>query len=252
MRLIKVYLEKEHKQLNNMRTKLVTFLALISLFVCTKSLKAENETREVEAFSEISLRVAATVYLEQGETQSVEIIAKNSTLEDLITEVKGRELIIRFPNRNFFWQDFNPGKIDIYITVPEIDALSISGSGDIKNDSPIKSRILNLAVSGSGDILLDNIEAERVSASISGSGDIDMKGAGKSEDLSVSISGSGDFKGIDFAADDVNVRIAGSGGASVFAEKNLNVRIAGSGDVVYKGYPLVDQAIVGSGDVKEY
>ncbi len=234
-----------------MKTKLTSILTLIALFIGLQTYAAE-EFREVVAFSEISLRIPGKLHLEQGSKQSVEIVGKQSTLDEIITEVRGRELVIRFKSKNYFWKDFEIGKIEIFITVPEIDELSISGSGDIINDGEINSRILNLIVSGSGDILLNDLKAERVKVAISGSGDVALAGDGKAEDLSVTISGSGDFKGIDFAADDVVVKIAGSGGASVYAENILNVRVAGSGDVKYKGSPRIDQSVVGSGKVYKY
>ncbi|MCW0481533.1 head GIN domain-containing protein [Gaoshiqia sediminis] len=235
-----------------MKTKLTTVLTLIAFFIGFQSVQAAEEIREVAAFSEISLRIPGKLYLEQGSKQSVEIVAKQSTLDEIITEVKGRELIIRFKSKNYLWKDFETGKIEIFITVPEIDGLSVSGSGDIINDGEINSRILNLAVSGSGDILLNDLKAERLKVAISGSGDVELAGSGKTEDLSVAISGSGNYKGADFACDDVNVRIAGSGSAYVHADRVLNVRVAGSGDVKYKGNPQIDQSVVGSGRVIQY
>ena len=234
-----------------MKTRLIPVIA-IAIFMLSLSATAATEDREVSSFSEISLRVPGKLHIEQGDKQSVEIVAKSSTLEELITEVKGRELIIRFAAKNYIWKDFNPGKIEIFVTVPDIDKLSVSGSGDILNDGPIKSRILDLSVSGSGDILLDDLSSERVKIMISGSGDVSLAGDDEADDLSVNISGSGDYKGLGFKVKDVNVKIAGSGNAGVHAEKHLNVRVAGSGDVTYKGNPLIDQSVAGSGKVKEY
>lgn len=234
-----------------MKTQLMIFATIIALFVSVRA-KADTEFRELPSFSEISVRIPANVYVEQGSEQSVEIVAKASTMEEIITEVKGRELIIRFAAKNYLFKTFTPGKIEIYITVPEIGALSLSGSGNIENDGPIESRILDLSVSGSGDILLNDLNANRVKATISGSGNIKIEGDGTADDLSVNLSGSGNFKGIGFETTDVLVKIAGSGSADVHAVKNMNVRIAGSGNVTYKGNPLVDQGIVGSGRVKEY
>jgi hypothetical protein len=234
-----------------MKTKLITLVTVIALFVSLNA-RAENVERDVPSFSEISLRVPATLHVEQGKTQSVEIVAKSSTLEEMITEVKGRELIIRFAAKNYLWKDFTPGKIEIFITVPEVNALSVSGSGKIINDGAIESRILDLSVSGSGDILLDDLKSERVKVAISGSGNVELSGDGTAEDLSVNSSGSGNFKGIGFKTQDVKVKLAGSGNAEVSAEKNLNIRTAGSGNVTYKGNPMIDQSIVGSGQVKEY
>ena len=234
-----------------MKTRLLFLTLILTGFLWANPAVAENEERDVPSFSEISLRIPAKLHLEQGPKQSVEIKAKSSVMEDIITEVKGRTLTIRFPGKNFFMRDFNPGEIEIYITVPEIDALSISGSGDIISEGTIKTRILDLAVSGSGDIKLDDLNSERVKAVVSGSGDIFIAGDKQAEDLSIVISGSGDVNAEDFAATDVNVKITGSGDCTVTANGSLYARIAGSGGVKYKGNPSIDTSVVGSGSVQK-
>jgi hypothetical protein len=74
------------------------------------------------------------------------------------------------------------------VTVPEIDGLSVTGSGDIIARSDIESRILDLVVSGSGDIDLGRLSAERIKAVISGSGDIVIEEDGSTDDLNAVIS----------------------------------------------------------------
>ncbi len=234
-----------------MRTNFIRTVFFVALILIGLSSRAEEETRNIAAFSEISLRVPAKLYLEQGEKQRLEIVAKPSTLQKVITEVRDRKLVIRFPNKDYLWSDFQPGEITIYITVPQVDALSVSGSGDIIAESEIKTRIIDLTVSGSGDIRLSELNTERLKAAISGSGDVVVGSKVAAQDASVAISGSGNFKGIEFKSNDVSVKIAGSGNASIEAVKNLNVRIAGSGNVFYRGNPLIDQSVAGSGTVKK-
>lgn len=233
-----------------MKTRFAKAFILLSIILLSVQLKAEEQTRKVDPFSEISLRIGAKLHLEQGPKQNLEIVAKPSTMEEIITEVKDGKLIIRFPNKNYLWSTFTPGDITIYVTTPEINGLGVSGSGDIIAVDEIKSKIIDLAVSGSGNIRLSDLQAERVKTTISGSGDIVLAGTGVAEDLSVAISGSGNLKGFDFVADDVTVKVAGSGNVDVTANKNLNVRLAGSGNVTYKGRPLVDQSVAGSGKVR--
>ena len=232
--------------------KIRFYLPLIVLaLLLANPLLAENEDRDVPSFSEISLRVPGKLYLEQGKTQSVKIEAKSSTLEEIVTEVKDRQLTVRFKSKNYLFKTFNPGNIEIHITVPEVDGLSVSGSGDIIAEDEISTRILDLAVSGSGDILLNDLKAERVKSAISGSGDIIIKDGGEATDFSVSISGSGDVKAGDFEAKDVVVRIAGSGNCTVTANGSLKARVAGSGSVYYSGNPSIDSSVAGSGGVKK-
>jgi len=233
-----------------MKTKLAAVLTLLMFILTSIQVQADEQTRKVDPFTEISLRVGAKVHLEQGEKQNLEIVTKPSTLEEIITEVKDGKLIIRFPNKDFFWKTFQPGDITIYITTPDIEVLGVSGSGDIIAEKEIKTKTLDLAVSGSGNIRLSELNAERVKSAISGSGDIVIDGKTPAQDLSVTISGSGNFKGLNYSADDVSVKISGSGNVGIEANKNLYIRLAGSGNVTYKGKPMIDQSIAGSGTVK--
>lgn len=233
-----------------MKTKLAAAFILVTFILTGIRVQADEQNRKVDPFTEISLRVGAKLHLEQGAKQNVEIVAKASTLEEIITEVKDGKLIIRFPNQNLLWKNFQPGEIIIYVTTPEINGLGVSGSGDIIAEDQIKTKIIDLSVSGSGNIRLADLSAERVKTTISGSGDIVLAGKTPAQDLSVNISGSGNLKGMEYNADDVSVKVAGSGNVSIEANKNLYVRLFGSGNVNYKGKPLIDQAVTGSGRVR--
>jgi len=233
-----------------MKTQLATAFFLFAFFLTGYKVQADEQSRKVDSFNEISLRIGANVHLKQGEKQNLEIVAKPSTLEEIITEVKDGKLIIRFPNKNYFWNTFQPGEITINITTPDINGLAVSGSGDIIAEDEIKTKMMDLAVSGSGNIKLSELSAEQVKSVISGSGNIILAGKTTAQDLSVNISGSGNFKGLDYSADDVTVKIAGSGNASFEAKNNLYIRLAGSGNVTYKGRPMIDQSVAGSGSVR--
>ena len=233
-----------------MKTKFATALFLCAFIMTGIQVQADEQTRKVDPFTEISLRVGANVHLVQGAKQSVDIVAKPSTMEQLITEVKDGKLIIRMPNKNSLWSSFQPGDITINITTPTITGLSVLGSGNINADDEIKSKIIDLDVSGSGNIKLSELSAERVKTTISGSGNIVIAGKTTAQDLGIVISGSGNFKGMDYSASDVSVKISGSGNAGIEAKNNLYIRLVGSGNVTYKGKPAVDQAITGSGSVK--
>lgn len=233
-----------------MKTFFATAFLLFSFILSGLTVNADEQTRKVDPFTEISLRISAKVHLEQGAKQNLEIVAKASTLEQIITEVKDGKLIIRFPTKNLFHNDFQPGEITIYITTPEINALRVIGSGDIIADDQIKTKVMDLELSGSGNINLSELSAERVKTAISGSGNINLAGKQTAQDLSVVISGSGNFKGMDYSSKDVSIKVSGSGNAFIEAKDNLYIRLLGSGNVTYKGKPAVDQSTTGSGTVK--
>lgn len=232
-----------------MKNKILLLSIFVFGFLYSSSVLAEDQNRNVPSFSKISLRIAAKVHVEIGDKQSVEIVAKSSTLDDIITEVRDRTLNIKFPNNTMF-RRIDPGKIEIFITVPEVDGLTVSGSGDILAEK-LKTRILDLTVSGSGDIIIDNLSVERISAVISGSGGINIEDGGVADEFSASISGSGNVKAGGFEANDVTVKISGSGNCSITSNGSVKARIAGSGNVYYGGNPSIDSSVAGSGKMRK-
>ncbi len=233
-----------------MKTILTTLAFALACSFFSTQVKADEQERVVDSFSEISLRIPGKLHLQQGDKQHIEIVAKASTLDEIVTEVKDRKLILRFPSKNYLWKSFDPGSIIIYVTVPEINALSVSGSGDIIAEDPINSRILDLNISGSGDIQLDELKTDRVTITISGSGDAILKGKETATDLSATVSGSGSVKAANLPVRDVMVKVSGSGDCAVNAENKLTVKIAGSGTVSYRGRPQIEKTVVGSGSIK--
>ena len=233
-----------------MNTKLFV-LGLIFFFTGTQLLIAQkNQIRDVSAFSEISLKVDANVHLKQGSTQLIELNGRATTLEKLVTEVKERKLVIRYQNESKF-SKWKPGPVDIYVTMPQVDALVVSGSGSIVSEGIIESRILDLIISGSGNIKLGDLKSEKVSAKVSGSGNLSLSGTKLAAELKALISGSGNLKAIDFPTDNVDMKVSGSGNCWVNASKKLVANLLGSGNVIYRGNPAVETTILGSGKVKE-
>lgn len=232
-----------------MKTRISVITLLIAVFLLNTPLFAKEEVREVSAFSKISLRISGKVYLVQGERQRVKVVAEPETLKEIITEVKDRTLNIRFPNGNMF-RNWNPGKVEVFITVPEVEGLAVSGSGNI-NSERIKARIIDFVVSGSGNIEIEKLSAEKVSAAISGSGNIRLNDGGIAEELKARISGSGNIDASGFEAKTVDVQTSGSGNCNVLTNGSLNVRVSGSGSVYYSGNPSIESSISGSGKVRE-
>ena len=232
-----------------MKNRIFFFTLLIVGIFIANPLLAKEEVRDLPPFTEIMLKISGKVYLEQGDTQSVKIVASDETLEEIITEVKGRSLNIRFPSTNMF-KKWNPGKIEIYITVPGIDALNVSGSGDIISEE-ISSRILDLMVSGSGNIEIENLTSEQISTTVSGSGNIKINGGGVAKELKSRISGSGNVDASGFEADKVDAQTSGSGSCSVISNGEIKARISGSGNVFYSGNPAIDSSVSGSGKVRK-
>jgi hypothetical protein len=233
-----------------MKTKITALICIVLALGINSLFAQKSEDRELSPFSEITLRMGAQVNLKQGNTQSVTVKGDQATLDKLVTEVKDRKLVIRFKTESVFSSSFKPGPVEIDLTVPEIDKLSVLGSGSIVSKDLIESRILDLAVSGSGSIEFSDLKTDKVSSVLSGSGNISLAGKQTASEFKALISGSGNIKASDFNANNANIKIVGSGNCWITANKNLVARIAGSGNIIYHGNPAVDQSTTGSGKVK--
>ena len=192
-------------------------------------------------FEGIKLDISADVFITQGDEQLVEVKGQENIIDLLQLDVQNDTWDIEFDGcvRNH-------EKLEIFITIPTIKELRISGSGSINSTNFITGEEMELKVSGSGDMDL-GLEVEKIDARISGSGK--MKLEGKTELLDIEVSGSGDVHSFELTSEECNVIIKGSGDVEVFVTDKLDIRISGSGDVFYKGNPLIDVDITGSGDV---
>jgi len=224
---------------------LLLFAALLA-FSCTAPVlsgETVKEIRNVSPFSAVSLAISADVFLVQGPVQKVEIEGDKTSLEEIETVVSDETLKIR--TKDMFHG--NIGKVSVYITVPKVNALSVTGSGDIAAESDIRTDELDLDVSGSGSIRFSKLYAREVSATITGSGDIDISAGEAQSELEVVITGSGSVSAEGFSVQEADVTITGSGSARILAVKELETNITGSGNVLYKGNPQVNAKATGSG-----
>jgi hypothetical protein len=223
------------------------YLSLIlgSLLVLGCSYAQTKETRDVDDFTGVAFGVAGEIILVQGSTFSVVLEGDEDFLEEIETTVRGNRLIIRHDS----WFSFGNKKITAYVTMPEVESLSVSGSGKMIAEGSIRAEDLDMNVSGSGHIELMDLNAESIDCSISGSGTIELNG--KAEDGELSISGSGDYYGQSFALSTLDVSISGSGKCRATVADDLTARVSGSGDVYYTGNPKVDARVSGSGKVRK-
>jgi len=225
------------------------YLLLALLFVTTLALAQNRQTVDVRDFDQISMKIGGTVYVTQGDKNEVVLEGDQDDIDKLEVEVRNGELRIESRRRSS-WRFWNSGnvRVDVYVTVKELNSVTVSGSGDIVGRNTIETDRFRARVSGSGDIEMD-IDAKEVQSSISGSGDIELSGSASSGTLS--ISGSGKFLAEKLRVDDFEVKISGSGRSSITVYGELDVRISGSGSVYYAGEPTgVNSSISGSGKVR--
>jgi hypothetical protein len=223
---------------------LVTVLILVTGNLFGQS--TERETRNVSGFTEIGFGIAGNLYVKIGPEFNVVLEGDKKYLSEIETIIRNNKLVIRSSYNRFF----DNIRASVYVTLPELKALGVSGSGVAKIESKLKADGLNLGVSGSGKIYASEINADELDCSISGSGNINLKESGVVDKGSISISGSGSYSGESVRFDKLHAGISGSGNCICNVSDALDASISGSGNVYYTGNPKVNARISGSGHVK--
>ncbi len=222
-----------------------------------------TESRAASGFDEVSLRGIGTLILEQGETEGVEIEAEDNIIALIETKVVGNKLIVETkPGYNL-----KPTRgINIYVSLINISAVDVAGSGDILADelesddlwievsgsgnvdvAAITTDSMTFKISGSGDLEIDTLEADTLDVVVAGSGTV--KVAGNVAEQAVDVSGSGELRAADLESETADVVIAGSGTATIWVQESLDIKVLGSGTINYYGTPTINQTVAGSGDI---
>ena len=207
---------------------------------------ANKETRNLSGFSKVNFGISGDLYINIGTEFKVVLEGEKSQLEEIETEVSGSKLIIKEDS----WHSHGHGKVTVYITMPELAGLGVSGSGKAEIKDAVKTGELDFSVSGSGRIVSAGLTLGKLNVGISGSGDVIIGGSGEAASADVSISGSGNYSGESLKIASADFHISGSGSCKCNVTDNLEASVSGSGNITYIGSPKIDARVSGSGRVK--
>jgi hypothetical protein len=280
-----VYPKTFNQLIENMKKH--TILSIVMLVSSVVAQAQTKETRTVGTFTKIAFRVPGKLYLRQGSPQKVVIEGKKGILEEVETNVEGSKLVIENEDNDWNWG--NDDHVNVYVTVKDIEGLSVGGSGDLIGETKIITNEINLNVSGSGNMTVEVEASGDMESDVSGSGNIELKGkcknfnsnvsgsgkvmmsltasgnadfgvsgsgkieaSGSASKVKTSISGSGKVLAGNLETNSCEVLITGSGDVEINVKNELDANIIGSGNVRYKGNPSkVNSHSAGSGHVRK-
>ena len=240
-----------------MKNLFIAALALITVTSCSaqwgKKIKGNGVIKTIERttgdYDAITISGFFDIELVDGNEGQIHITGEENLLEYIITETKDDQLVIKIENNKNIQPSKWKNSIKITIPVEEIEALSLSGSGDVVSKKTLKTSKFQATMSGSGDFTL-HLEANAISATMSGSGDMNLSGT--TNEFKATISGSGNIEAYELATDHVEATVSGSADIQVVANKSIKARVSGSGDISYRGNPSkINTKISGSGSVSK-
>lgn len=193
--------------------------------------------------SAVGLSIDANVILTRGDSQTVVIEGQ----QNIINNIEKYVTSDGYWGIGYYNSVKNHAGVTIYITSPNIDYATISGSGSIQSTNTFTdSTNVYLSISGSGSIYM-NTHAHIIESDISGSGRIEINGS--AYEHRIDVSGSGDIRAYGLETANTYVRISGSGNSQIWVTDYLDVNISGSGSVYYTGNPQINANISGSGGI---
>ena len=205
-----------------------------------------TQNRNVSNYTKIALIGSMDVELISGKEGALKVEAESNLQEYITTEVSDGVLKISEKKGVSLSPSANRG-IKVIVPFEEIEGVSITGSGNIRNSDQIKAKSFETRITGSGNLKL-NLNVKDLKSVVTGSGNTELQGA--AENFSCTVTGSGDFNAFNLRAFKAEVVISGSGDVEVTSTEELKARVSGSGDIKFKGNPKKeDFKTTGSGSI---
>jgi hypothetical protein len=200
-------------------------LALLAACAGGASGPTITQQRGVDSFHSVDLRGAADISVLVGPATTVEVTSDEATLRNFDTSVLNGKLILDTRQRVFWFS--HGGKVNVRITTPTLNALSINGTGNVTITGLNSSGVI-LMLQGAG-----NLEA-----------------SGRTAALTANINGAGNMNLEHLVAGDATVVVNGAGNLSTNVTGSLQARVNGVGSITYAGTPQkLDTNVAGVGSI---
>ena len=214
----------------------VAFILLILSSACAQTPKkmifdGAAEDRNLSGFTAINLSNAFDVYISQGISDAVAVAANDASVtKNIKTHISGGVLYISFEQKG--WGSWKNNKLKAYITVKNLEKLTVSGACNVSFVDPIISDRLLVSISGASDIK-GPVKVNSLKVGASGASNISLSGIATDTDFN--ISGACSIKSIDLVTDNCAVVASGASNIRLTINKYLKANVSGASDIRYKG-----------------
>ena len=180
-----------------------------------------SRTLNLEDIRGLAVSGSQNVVITQGSPQEVIVEGQANLIDILSTRVEDGIWEVGFTENVRNAEDFT-----VFVTVPDVDQISVSGSGNVSSAGDLNLDVISIVVSGSGNVSL----------------------AGSVDTQTAVVSGSGEVSNYSMTSRQTTATVSGSGEVRITATELLNATVSGSGDIKYRGNPTtVNRTVSGSG-----
>jgi hypothetical protein len=210
---------------------LVFLTSGISVFAQQDENEVTKQERSVSEFTSIDVGGAFSVFVTQGDKQEVIVETKAKMQEKISTKVNDGVLYITKKTTLV-----RPKKLNVYITITELDNIQVSGAASFESTSVIKSDKLEVTASGASDLKL-KLEIDKLASEISGAANVEYLGKANFHELE--ISGAANLDATNFETLVTHAEASGAANANVNAIKELDVSSSGISNIDFENTPPI-------------
>lgn len=202
-------------------------------------LQAAQKTLTVSGFNGVRVEGPFYVTLTQGAAFSAALNGDRRNLDDVIAEVNGSTLVIRYRNsKNRVHTTYAT------IVIPELIAGNFSGAAQTYITGFIGGA-LNFSLSGASKANV-NISAETLTLHMSGASELSVWGSEIGEKLDLDISGASMLDAFNLSFENAKVVASGASKAKINVSQSLDADASGASSIVYRGSPSVNSRVSGA------
>ncbi len=210
----------------------------LSLFFVNTSFAQNNikgngnvikQERTISSFNEIIVKGVYSIYLAQGDTESVTVETDENLQEVITVKNQGNALVLGWKKGMNIKKKT---KMNVYVTLKDIKKLEVKGVGNVKTASTLSLQELDLVVSGVGNTMLE-LDCNTLAGNINMVGNLTLKG--KVNEVRLENNGTGALRAFDLVAQKLEINNSGIGKVEVHAEQEISIVSSGIGSVYYKG-----------------
>jgi len=204
----------------------ITFTCIMTAGIFQSGFAQDNiiikETRELPEFTGIDVGGAFDVYIQQGEEQSVVVETETKYIEKIFTKVEND--ILKISSKSIK----SPSKLNIYISIPKLDLLWVSGAADVQSQGQFNVEKLKVECSGASSLDLE-LTAQQLDIIASGASDIAL--SGNAGTVNARASGAASIDCSKLIAADAKADASGAADIDVTASNNIIIKTSGAGTV---------------------
>jgi hypothetical protein len=229
----------------------IGFLLLVGLESCVYVNSDDNipprgestRTFDFRNFDELEMSHAFRVHVQAGAAFSVFATGELNDLDDLSIFVQNGKLVARYNNS---WKN-NRRPMDIYITMPVLEAVDFSGAVNASVEGFKNLSTLEFELSGASRCDFDGT-AQSLAFDLSGASELNL--FGHSRYLDGELSGASKLNAFDLSAEESDLDLSGASSARVWITNFLDVEASGASRVRYKGNPGIKQKLSGGSSLR--